>query len=610
MFLSQSNRMSQVRVATIEILEERQLLSLIGVMPQFPVVSYDSTGLLAYHADTGVLDIQATALTFKQSVSAMPKSIIDAIDGLQIHLLVDSAGNLLGGVPGAAADLSITGTVIERGGAVFASGVLLTGRIEKFGFLDTGTATDNFDFQFAVTGGAMASLYAGMDLGVVLGSETSTFVGSFASDFTGHAKGNVGAVAPLFPPALPASVSGFVYVDADNDGAMDSGEVPIPGATVALTGTNDLGQPVSLTTVTDSTGAYSFADLRPGTYSLIETQPAGYLDGKDSIGTQGGTAANDLFTDVVLASGQDGVNNNFGELLPASIAGNVYYDANDNGVFDVLESGIAGVQIALTGTDDLGLSVSLTATTDSAGAYIFADLRPGTYSLTETQPADYLDGKDTIGNLGGVAGNDTFATIPVGSGDAGTQYNFGELKSSMPLTCGMTATIGFWNNKNGQALIKSLNGSSTSTALGNWLATTLPNLYGSQAGAGRNLAGKTNAQIAAYFQTLFKVKGQKLDAQVLAVALAVYSTDTDLAGTAAVKYGFSVSSSGTGAAMLSVGTNGSAFGVPNYTQISVMSALQAANNQAVSGSLYGGSTSLRNMANTIFDYINNTGDIV
>ena len=42
----------------------------------------------------------------------------------------------------------------------------------------------------------------------------------------------------------------------------------------------------------------------------------------------------------------------------------------------------------------------------------------------------------------------------------------------------MTATIGFWHNKNGQALIKSLNGSSSSTQLGNWLAATFPQVYG------------------------------------------------------------------------------------------------------------------------------------
>ena len=41
----------------------------------------------------------------------------------------------------------------------------------------------------------------------------------------------------------------------------------IPATTVTLTGTNDQGA-ISLTTKTDDTGAYSFTNLRPGTYTL------------------------------------------------------------------------------------------------------------------------------------------------------------------------------------------------------------------------------------------------------------------------------------------------------------------------------------------------------
>src|SRR5207248_1470900 len=97
---------------------------------------------------------------------------------------------------------------------------------------------------------------------------------------------------------------------------------------------------------------------------------------------------------------------------------------------------------------------------------------------------------------------------------------------------GYTATIGFWHNKNGQALINSLNGGATATKLGTWLATNFPKLYGTQAGA-TNLTGKSNSYIANLFLTYFGQSGQKLNAQVLAVALAVYSTNTTLAGTVA-----------------------------------------------------------------------------
>jgi hypothetical protein len=157
---------------------------------------------------------------------------------------------------------------------------------------------------------------------------------------------------------------------------------------------------------------------------------------------------------------------------------------------------------------------------------------------------------------------------------------------------GQTAGIGFWNNKNGQALILALNGGA-STQLGDWLAATLPHMFGASAG-GNYLAGKPNAYIAALFQSDFVMKGVKLDAQVLATALAVYATSATLDPTqVAASYGFVVSGDGVGAATWSVGPNGDAFGVANNTSMTVMDLLLAADSQAVRGLLYNGNTAKR-----------------
>ena len=136
--------------------------------------------------------------------------------------------------------------------------------------------------------------------------------------------------------------------------------------------------------------------------------------------------------------------------------------------------------------------------------------------------------------------------------DADTQVMFIEAVRPPlpPLRRGDTATIGFWQNKNGQALINSLNGGNGSMKLANWLAYNFPCLFGTYAANNpplKTLAGMTNAGVAAFFVDLFKVKGQKTYAQVLGAALACYVTDSTLAGTAAAKYGFNVSSLGTGA---------------------------------------------------------------
>src|SRR5207247_551462 len=97
-------------------------------------------------------------------------------------------------------------------------------------------------------------------------------------------------------------------------------------------------------------------------------------------------------------------------------------------------------------------------------------LSPGSYTIFETQPAGYTQGINTIGTAGGTVAGDAFS-VCLQEGVDGMNYNYGERPpSGTPLQHGQTAGIGFWNNKNGQALIKSLNGGANEKQLGNWLA--------------------------------------------------------------------------------------------------------------------------------------------
>ena len=274
--------------------------------------------------------------------------------------------------------------------------------------------------------------------------------------------------------------------------------------------------------------------------------------------------------------------------------------------------------MTLTGVDDRGNAVSQTTTTDDSGAYAFNGLRPGTYAIVETQPAGYTDGIDSIGSQGGVVGNDQFTGIALQQGVRGINNNFAELPvANAALHEGQTATIGFWNSNRGQALIKSLNGGSSSTQLGNWLATMFPNMYGANAGS-HNLAGKNNSQIASFFRQLYSVCGMQIDAQAMAVALAVDVTNTNLAGNVAASYGFSVSSVGTGAATFNIGDAGAAFNVADNTTMTILAILQQTNQQTKKGILWdlngNGSIScaeqvLRSLANDLFTDINETGHI-
>ena len=168
-----------------------------------------------------------------------------------------------------------------------------------------------------------------------------------------------------------------MFEDPNDNGNLDGGELGIGGVAVTLSGTDDLGDPVSRTTTTTGSGSFAFTNLRPGTYRLDETQPLTpfYFDGSDAAGSLGGIAGNDQIDAIPVSPAVAGTDYHFAELPPADPVGYVFVDINDNGVREAGEPGIPGVLITVTGTDDLGQSVRLTDNTDGNGFYQFQYLR-------------------------------------------------------------------------------------------------------------------------------------------------------------------------------------------------------------------------------------------
>src|SRR5262249_39055638 len=117
---------------------------------------------------------------------------------------------------------------------------------------------------------------------------------------------NMVTVTYVFVPPAGGSLSGFVYLDGNNNGIRDANQVRIQGVTVTLSGVNDLNQPVTSVTVTGPDGSYLF-NLRPGTYQITETQPTGFLEGQADVGTLGGQVINsDQIGSIVVPSGGNG----------------------------------------------------------------------------------------------------------------------------------------------------------------------------------------------------------------------------------------------------------------------------------------------------------------
>ncbi|MHB8809714.1 MAG: SdrD B-like domain-containing protein [Desulfobulbaceae bacterium] len=138
-----------------------------------------------------------------------------------------------------------------------------------------------------------------------------------------------------------------IFLDLNNNGAYDPGEP---------------------TAETDPAGIYCFAELFPGTYTLLLTNqlPAGY-----ELLLAPGT--------VTVGAGEDSTAN-FVTYQPVDISGLVWDDAGGNGVREPAEEGLAGITVFLD-TNNNGLldGGELSTLTDTTGAYAFTGLQQGEF---------------------------------------------------------------------------------------------------------------------------------------------------------------------------------------------------------------------------------------
>jgi len=150
-----------------------------------------------------------------------------------------------------------------------------------------------------------------------------------------------------------SSLAGVVFEDRNRTGAN--------GGTITLTGTDAYGNPVNVTTTTNASGAYSFANLSPANaagYTLTQTQPAGFVNSPSPLPTTGGSepslggtysagAPNSVIAAIPVGANDTGVRYNFPEVRRPSLSGVVYVDTNFNNVQNGGDGAIAGAAVEL-----------------------------------------------------------------------------------------------------------------------------------------------------------------------------------------------------------------------------------------------------------------------
>jgi large repetitive protein len=231
------------------------------------------------------------------------------------------------------------------------------------------------------------------------------------------------------------SIAGAVSLDTNNDGTADA---VFSGVTVQLYADSDNdgaadNATVLDTAVTDGSGGYSFVNVLPGSYVVVEVDPAGYTsiaDGDATADAPGSPAdfANVSQTDsllpVNLAAGETDNGNNFVDRGTGSIGDYVWMDRDGDGVQEAGEPPLAGVRVYIDAngsqTYDVGENAAVTS---GVGAYVLSGLAPGTYAVrvdTTTLPAGAVATSDRDGT-----GSAHATSVVLSAGQSVTDADFG-----------------------------------------------------------------------------------------------------------------------------------------------------------------------------------------
>ncbi len=227
-------------------------------------------------------------------------------------------------------------------------------------------------------------------------------------------------------PVKQVSVGDYVWIDANENGQQDEGELPLEGAIVTLYNAdgsvvvqNDLALSVSI----GADGYYLFDNLSEGDYIVRVQPPEGYqvtTGGADVDDDPSNTdnnckvvGSNIQTLPFTLASGSEpdtaadgnGMDSNLtvdcGFYKPkvepgavVAVGNRIWVDANGNGVQDEDEAGLEGAVVTLT--DSTGAAVTdadgnavVAQTTGTDGLYAFSNLLEGDYIISVEPPKNY-----------------------------------------------------------------------------------------------------------------------------------------------------------------------------------------------------------------------------
>lgn len=192
------------------------------------------------------------------------------------------------------------------------------------------------------------------------------------ANYTFAVEGVVHAAAPK------AVIKGSVFNDPNSDGLRSLGESAVNNVTVYIDANNNNALDAGETsTKTSASGEYQFANLNPGSYRLRVVLPAGLRRTMPM--------PENFRIATVSNAGQVVSNADFSLTSNILLAGVVFNDANGNGVKDAGEAAMQNVTVEVLSNN----VIVATRTTDSAGAWRVRGLGAGTGVARIVIPAGF-----------------------------------------------------------------------------------------------------------------------------------------------------------------------------------------------------------------------------
>lgn len=210
---------------------------------------------------------------------------------------------------------------------------------------------------------------------------------------------NGGAATVVYGNIPLASIVDVVFEDDNANGIFDARERALSGITVEF----DDGTSVTEFT-TGGDGSFAHFQLTP----LIE-----YISTTEILADYSNTTASTVSLTPPAGSAYF---NYFGYVLNGTIAGEVYFDANQNGIRERSEPGISNVLITLKNSSGVVID---TQNTNFAGNYSFSGNAAGTYTVVEADPLNHLSTTNNTASVSLTAqdpnGSASFGDVPTGT---------------------------------------------------------------------------------------------------------------------------------------------------------------------------------------------------